>query len=222
MWPASRRPTPAAPCRSRPACGTQAGGSRCCTPSSYWIARMRPRTRAKTIADPPPTESGLTGSLHPYGFGRLRVVGRHDHAAVMRRDVHRLDVDPRVRDRPGHPAELSGLVGTPGNLANHRVGLALDLDPRPLEGLPRRRRILHQDVDDAAAFHADPADALDVHAGVAQRLAEARERPRSVLQRYREVLGHGPPPFRVWQRSTPLGPGRSIPLRKRLRPTARR
>src|SRR6476469_8543248 len=117
------------------------------------------------------------------------VVGHHDDTRA-RRHVHRADVDPRVRDLTRHHAHRAGGFGALHRGTEDRVGLTLHLDARALERLARPGPVLDADVDDAAALEADADQALDVDPGLAERLADTGEAPRTVLDGDGEIGRH--------------------------------
>src|SRR5256885_13804260 len=139
----------------------------------------------------PPFDAWDRAELHVlHELHELRVVvGHHDDARV-RRQVHRADVDPRVRDLARHRAHRAWLFGALHRGTEDRVGLALDLDAGALERLSRPGPVLDADVDDPAPFEADAEEALDIDPGLAERLADTGEAPRPILDGDGEIGRH--------------------------------
>src|SRR5207253_3600022 len=84
----------------------------------------------------------------------------------------------------------AGRLGALHGRPEDRVGLPLDLDAGALKRLACPSPVLDADVDDPASLEADAEQALDVDPGLAERLADAGEASRTILDADGEIGRH--------------------------------
>src|SRR4029450_4808176 len=102
---------------------------------------------------------------------------------------------PRREFPPGCPApprELGELAGAVlvGDVGDHGLALTLERDARSLERRPRGAGVLDEQVDVAVPATPQTRNALDVHAGIPERLRGLRQTARLVGQRDRQIGSH--------------------------------
>src|SRR5919198_6600441 len=117
--------------------------------------------------------------------GLVDVVDPEDEPDRAERRVDQLDVDAGLSDLARDLAHAAGPIL---DVHDEHVALVANLEPRVAQGAARGRFVLHQDVDGALSALLSAADALDVDAGVAGRLAEVGEPPGPILEPHRKVL----------------------------------
>src|SRR5262249_36101931 len=89
-----------------------------------------------------------------------------------------------------HRAHRARLFGSLDRRTEDRIGLALDLDTRALERLPRGRAVLDAYVDDPSPFESDARHPFDVDPRRTEGLADAGESTRFVVDRDHQIGRH--------------------------------
>src|SRR5256712_5691804 len=133
-------------------------------------------SRLVTLTSRPATSTGALGAARGG-----EVVHRDDElllAGALTQGVERGDTDPGVREAPRVAAELARLV-----VERYHENLArlADLPSADLEGRERAVGVVDHEMEVSLAAMRERGGGLDVHARVAEDLADLGDDPRTIL-----------------------------------------